>query len=387
MKIYLMKRNGQLSKKNAEKGKPKMNSLFLMYHDTDRKTRNYEFLQLYLYDKPKNETEKLHNKETSHLAEAIKAKRTLDMQSRRHGFVSSSKGKIGFLQYFKTLVNKRFEVSGTHGNWSSTYKHLQQFCKGKDINIDTVDDLFLESFKDYLLTQKISHKQKNSKISQNTALSYFNKVKTALKEAYQSKMIKENPIVGVKGIKEKETNRQYLTLEELQKLAKTDCYYPIMKDAFLFSALTGLRFSDIKNLTWKNLSYDTENGWMLKYTQKKTKGVEYLPIAEQAVKIIGVTPEKLTTKNSKENIFESLNYSAYQNKKLHKWVEEAGIDKHITFHSARHSFATLQLTMGTDIYTVSKLLGHRHFKTTEIYAKVIDKKKINAVSKMPELYL
>jgi integrase len=382
-----MKRNGQLSKKNAEKGKPKMNSLFLMYHDTDRKTRNYEFLQLYLYDKPKNETEKLHNKETSHLAEAIKAKRTLDMQSRRHGFVSSSKGKIGFLQYFKTLVNKRFEVSGTHGNWSSTYKHLQQFCKGKDINIDTVDDLFLESFKDYLLTQKISHKQKNSKISQNTALSYFNKVKTALKEAYQSKMIKENPIVGVKGIKEKETNRQYLTLEELQKLAKTDCYYPIMKDAFLFSALTGLRFSDIKNLTWKNLSYDTENGWMLKYTQKKTKGVEYLPIAEQAVKIIGVTPEKLTTKNSKENIFESLNYSAYQNKKLHKWVEEAGIDKHITFHSARHSFATLQLTMGTDIYTVSKLLGHRHFKTTEIYAKVIDKKKINAVSKMPELYL
>ena len=80
-------------------------------------------------------------------------------------------------------------------------------------------------------------------------------------------------------------------------------------------------------------------------------------------------------------------YSAYQNKKLHKWVEEAGVDKHITFHSARHTFATLQLIMGTDIYTVSKLLGHRHFKTTEIYAKVIDKKKINAVSKMPELYL
>lgn len=386
MKIYLMKRNGQLSKKNAEKGKPKMNSLFLLYHDTDRKTRNYEFLQLYLYDKPKNDTEKLHNKETSSLAEAIKAKRILDIQSRKHGFVSSTKGKIGFLQYFKTLVDKRFEVSGTHGNWNSAYKHLQKFCKNKDINIDTVDDLFLESFKDYLLNQKVST-QNGNKLAQNTALSYFNKVKTALKEAYQSKMIKENPIVGVKGIKEKETNRQYLTLEELQKLAKTECYYPIMKDAFLFSALTGLRFSDIKNLTWKNLSYDAENGWMLKYTQKKTKGAEHLPIAEQAVKILEVTPETLRTKDIKENIFASLKYSAYQNKKLHKWVEEAGIDKHITFHSARHSFATLQLTMDTDIYTVSKLLGHRHLKTTEIYAKVIDKKKINAVSKMPELYI
>lgn len=386
MKIYLMKRNGQLSKKNAEKGKPKMNSLFLLYHDTDRKTRNYEFLQLYLYDKPKNETEKLHNKETSTLAEAIKAKRILDIQSRKHGFVSSTKGKIGFLQYFKTLVDKRFEVSGTHGNWNSTYKHLQKFCKNKDISIENVDDLFLESFKDYLLNQKVSS-QNGNKLAQNTALSYFNKVKTALKEAYQSKMIKENPIVGVKGIKEKETNRQYLTLEELQKLAKTDCYYPLMKDAFLFSALTGLRFSDIKNLTWKNLSYDTENGWMLKYTQKKTKGMEHLPIAEQAIRILGVTPEILRTKDVKENIFENLIYSAYQNKKLHKWVEEAGVDKHITFHSARHTFATLQLTMGTDIYTVSKLLGHRHFKTTEIYAKVIDKKKINAVSKMPELYI
>lgn len=382
-----MKRNGQLSKKNAEKGKPKMNSLFLIYHDTDRKTRQYEFLQLYLYDKPKNETEKLHNKETSSLAEAIKAKRVLDMQSRKHGFVSSAKGKIGFLQYFKTLVDKRFEVSGTHGNWNSAHKHLQKFCKNKDINIDAVDDLFLESFKDYLLNQKISHKQKDSKISQNTALSYFNKVKTALKEAYQSKMIKENPITGVKGIKEKETNRQYLTFEELQKLAKTECYYPLMKNAFLFSALTGLRFSDIKNLTWKNLFYDAENGWMLKYIQKKTKGAEYLPVSEQAVKLLGVTTENKSANNDAENIFENLKYSAYQNKKLHKWVEDAGIDKHITFHCARHSFATLQLTMNTDIYTVSKLLGHRHLKTTEIYAKVIDKKKISAVSRIPELYI
>lgn len=381
MKIYLMKRKGQQSKSNAEKVKPRMNSLYLMYHDGNKKTRDYEFLKLYLFDKPKNELEKNHNKETMSLAEAIKAQRILDVQNRRYGFVSNIKGKIGFLQYFKTLVDKRYEVSGTYGNWDSTYKHLQKFCKGKDMPIEKVDDLFLEMFKDYLLNQKISHKQKNSKISQNTALSYFNKVKTALKEAYQSKMIKENPVIGVKGIKEKETNRQYLTLEELQKLVKTECDYPIMKDAFLFSCLTGLRFCDVELLKWDNICYDEQNGYMIKFIQKKTKGVEYLPINEQSIKFLG------ERKNDGDTIFEGLAYSAYHNKKLHKWVEKAGIDKHITYHCSRHTFATLQLTMNTDIYTVSKLLGHRHLKTTEIYAKVIDKKKINAVANMPSLYL
>lgn len=376
-----MKRKGQQSKSNAEKGKPRMNSLYLMYHDGNKKTRDYEFLKLYLFDKPKNELEKNHNKETMSLAEAIKAQRTLDIQNRRHGFVSNIKGKIGFLQYFKTLVDKRYEVSGTYGNWDSAYKHLLKFCKGKDIPIEQVDDLFLEMFKDYLLNQKISHKQKNSKISQNTALSYFNKLKTALKEAYQSKMIKENPVIGVKGIKEKETNRQYLTLEELQKLVKTECDYPLMKNAFLFSCLTGLRFCDVELLKWENICYDEQNGYMIKFIQKKTKGVEYLPINEQSIKFLG------ERKNDDDMIFEGLAYSAYHNKKIHKWVEKAGIDKHITYHCSRHTFATLQLTMNTDIYTVSKLLGHRHLKTTEIYAKVIDKKKINAVANMPSLYL
>lgn len=379
MKIYLMVREGQLSKKSIKKGKPKMNSLYLMYHDSDTQKRNYDFLKLYLYDKPKNFLEKEHNKETKLLAESIKAQKTLNLQSRKHGFVSSVSGKIGFLEYFSQMTDKRYEVNGTYGTWSSALKHLTAFCKGKDIPIAKVDDFFIENFKTYLLTAKIS--TNGGRLSQNSALSYFNKIRTALKEAYQTKMIVENPIMRVKGIKEKETNRQYLTLEELQLLAKTDCEYPIMKDAFIFSALTGLRFSDIKALKWKNLSFDKQNGWMIKFTQQKTKGAEHLPISEQAVKIIG------NRKQDDDYVFENLVYSAYHNLKLRKWVEDAKIDKHITFHCARHSFATLQLTMNTDIYTVSKLLGHRHLKTTEIYAKVIDKKKINAVSNMPDLYL
>ncbi|MCA0348139.1 MAG: site-specific integrase [Bacteroidetes bacterium] len=379
MKIYLSVRKGQQSKKNAEKGKPKMNSLFLMYHNEESKKRTYEFLRLYLYDKPKNFLEKEHNKETQLLAESIRAQKILDLQSRKHGFVSSVNGKIGFLEYFKLMVEKKSDSNGNYGNWLSTLKHLTSFCKGNDIQLSKVDDTFLESFKIYLLTNKIS--SRNGKLSQNSALSYFNKVRTSLKEAYQTKMIAENPINRVKGIKEKESNRQYLTLDELQKLVKTDCDYPIMKDAFIFSSLTGLRFSDIKSLKWKNITYDSQNGYIIKFTQQKTKGVENLPISEQAIRIIG------ERKHDDDFVFSNLIYSAYHNKILHKWIEKAGIDKHITFHCARHSFATLQLTMNTDIYTVSKLLGHRHLKTTEIYAKVIDKKKINAVANMPDLNL
>lgn len=379
MKIYLSVRKGQQSKANAEKGKPKMNSLFLMYHDEESRKRSYEFLRLYLYDKPKNFIEKEHNKETKILAELIKSQKTLDLQCRKHGFVSSMSGKIGFLEYFKQMCEKKCEVNGTHGNWLGTLKHLTNFCKGEDIQLSKVDESFLERFKIYLLTNKMS--SRNDRLSQNSALSYFNKVRTALKEAYQSKMIIENPVNRVKGIKEKESNRQYLVLEELQLLVKTDCDYPIMKDAFIFSSLTGLRFSDIKLLKWKNISFDSQNGYMIKFTQQKTKGIEHLPISEQVIKIIG------ERKQDDELIFKDLIYSAYHNKILHKWIKNAGIDKHITFHCARHSFATLQLTMNTDIYTVSKLLGHKNLKTTEIYAKVIDKKKINAVSNMPDLNL
>lgn len=379
MKVYLRIRKGQLSELNKQKGKARMNTFYLKYYDEETKECTYESLKLQIYDKPKNFVEKQHNKETILLAEAVRSEKILEIQSGRFGFVSSSSGKIGFLAYFEKMVEKKYDVNGTYGNWKSAFKHLVNYCKGKEIQISKVDEVFLEGFKDYLLNEKIS--DKGGKLGQNTALSYFNKIRTALKEAHRGRLISENPVLRVRGIKEEETNRQYLTLEEIQRLVQTECDNPLIKRAFLFSCMTGLRFSDIANLKWKNLNYDENNGWVLKFTMKKTKGVENLPINEQAIKLMGKRGK------DEEQVFENLVYSAYGNKKIHKWVKEAGIDKHITFHCARHSFATLQLTMDTDIYTVSKLLGHKNLKTTEIYAKVIDKKKINAVSKIPNIFV
>jgi integrase len=137
-----------------------------------------------------------------------------------------------------------------------------------------------------------------------------------------------------------------------------------------------LRFSDIQKLVWSEVQYSELEGYYLRFTQQKTKGVEVLPISEQAFKLLGERKEQ----NVK--VFEGLIYSAYMNVQLKQWLLKAGITKDITFHCFRHTFATLQLLHGTDIYTVSKMLGHRDLKTTQIYAKIVDEKKREAANRI-----
>jgi uncharacterized protein (TIGR02996 family) len=175
---------------------------------------------------------------------------------------------------------------------------------------------------------------------------------------------------------EPEVQREYLTLEQLQALVNTPCSIPLLKNAAIFSALTGLRFSDISKLVWSEVQYSELEGYFLQFRQKKTKGVEVLPISEQAFKLLGERKEPT------EQVFKGLIYSAYLNVHLKQWILRAGITKDITFHCFRHTFATLQLFNGTDIYTVSKMLGHKDLKTTQIYAKIVDDTKRKAADKI-----
>lgn len=376
--IYLKKTPSKLSAENEKKGRVRKTRLSLMYIPGGGQKRQFENLKLFLYEKPKTNLEKEHNKETLNLAETIKAKRLLDYQATGLGVVSKIRSQIGFLAFFKKMVDDKYESIGNHGNWLSTYQHLNTFMKGKDIPIGQIEERFLESFKEYLMTCKTRKGKCSSKLSQNSILSYFCKVKACLREAFMKKMITENPALRVKPVKAGDPHRQFLTFEELQLLVNTHCELDLLKRAFLFSSLTGLRWSDVKALTWDKIKHSVEDGWSIEYTQKKTKCAEMLPISEQAIKFLG------ENNGSGDPIFNDLDYSAWNNLKLREWVLQAGITKKITFHCARHSFATLQLSMNTDIYTVSKLLGHRHLKTTEIYAKVIDKKKIEAARRIPE---
>jgi integrase len=346
--------------------------------ETGKPTRR-EFLGLYLYDKVKTPLDKKHNTETLQLAEQIRQKRENHINKpeiytgyEKEQLKKRERGEKDFVEYFKALTDKR--KASNYDNWVSAYNYLETFTNG-NLRFADLNEKFCNEFKEYLLTTK-SNKSSKTTLSQNSAVSYFNKLKAALKQAYKDGYLTSDLNAKIEPIKQAETRRNFLTIEELNSLVKTECNNPLLKRAALFSALTGLRFSDIKNLVWGEIHASIENGYTIQFTQQKTKGVEVLPISEQAYSLLGERGA------GEQKVFPLLKYSAYENKHLYQWIGAAGVTKDITFHCFRHTFATLQLSKGTDIYTVSKMLGHRELKTTQIYAKVIDQTKREAADKI-----
>ncbi len=338
-----------------------------------------EFLGIYLDDSAKSPMDKQHNKDNLQLAQQIRNNREnqLNKSEVYSGFEKEQlrlkeAGEKNFVEYFKKLADKR--KASNHDNWMSAYKYLESFTNGV-LKFGDLNERFCNEFKEYLLTTK-SNKSQSAKLSQNSAVSYFNKLKATLKQAYKDGYLADDLNSKVEQIKTEETRRNFLTLEELNKLVKTECQNPLMKQAALFSALTGLRFSDIQKLTWDEIEHVKGQGYFVNFTQKKTKGIEVLPISEQAFQLLGIRPA------TGGQVFDGLQYSAYYNKHLYQWIGAAGITKNITFHCFRHTYATLLLNKGTDIYTVSKMLGHKDLKTTQIYTKVIDQKKRDAAEKI-----
>lgn len=352
--------------------------------ETGKPTRR-EFLGLYISDKSKNPLEKQGDKETRQLAEQIRQKRENNLNKpeiytgyEKEQLKIKERGEQNFVAYFKDLANKR--KASNHDNWISTYNYLEAFTKG-NLTFADLNEKACNDFKEYLLTTK-SNKSSKVTLAQNSAVSYFNKFKAALKQAYKDGYLPSDLNSRVQRIKTAESRREFLTIEELNSLVNTECNNPLLKRAALFSALTGLRHSDIKNLVWSELEFIEGHGYFIHFKQQKTKGVEVMPISAQAYNLLGERAEL------NDKVFEGLTYSAYENKHLAKWIGLAGITKDITFHCFRHTFATLQLmkrpdgSAGTDIYTVSKMLGHRDLKTTQIYAKIIDETKREAADKI-----
>jgi len=354
--------------------KGKKISLYLDYYH--HKKRKYEYLRLYLFPKPEKGTlsreQKQENKKTLALAESIRAKRHLQNQSKRFGLPDQEKLKASFITYFDLLKQKRKDKS-SYGTWQTTGNYLKKYCP-QHIAFDHLSPAFVQGFKDYLKTQAQSRLGKP--LVQSSRINYFATLKTALKQAIREGIIKHDPSQGVSGFKREETIRSFLTLEEVQTLATTPCNNGQLKTAFIFSCLTGLRWSDIHKLTWEEVQHSKAMGCYIRFRQKKTKGTQTLPISDQARKMLG------QAKDAQERVLKDLKTNSQENKKLKQWIKSAGLSKNITFHVARHTYATLQLTLGTDIYTVSKMLGHADLKTTQIYANIIDSKKKEAAHRI-----
>lgn len=350
-------------------------SLYLDYYKSGK--REYEYLGLSLIPEPEKgkltKAQKDENNKILSLAETVRSKRHLEIQNGMYGFNDQEKLKGYFIIYMETLAEKRLESKGNYDNWDSTIKHLRKY-NPKDVSFAQLDRKFVEGFREYLT--KTARTPGNKLLSANSACSYFNKFRAALKQAVKDGIIRTNPAEQVDSLPQGDSEREFLTLEELQSILKHECEIPILKKAFIFSCLSGLRWSDINKLVWSEIQHSDDYGWYIRFVQKKTKGTETLPISDQARELLGIIDE------GTERVFKGLKYSAWHNLKLQQWVMKAGISKTITFHCARHTYATLQLTLGTDIFTVSKLLGHKDLRTTQVYAKIIDSKKKEAANKI-----
>lgn len=354
---------------------------FINNEGKKKHNREFEYLKLYINEESKDPKIKAKNKETLELANKILSIRQSEYYQGKYNIKSNSKGKIGFLEYFSQKKEERFNSKGNYDNWDAAEKHLRKYCS-TSITLNDVDIDFVKGFKEYLLTK--ATKSSGAFLSQNTKHTYYNKFKACINTAFEDGLIKSNPIKNVKSIKAGETKREYLTQNELQKLSSTECSIPILKRAFIFSCLSGIRWSDINKLVWSEVREEGKDNegneiYRIVFRQKKTKGVEYLYISKQARGLLGNRRDDL------DRVFYGLRYSAYMNLQLLKWCMMAGITKHITFHSARHTNAVLLLENGADIYTVSKRLGHSEIRTTEIYAKIIDKKMKEAANMIPKL--
>ncbi len=204
---------------------------------------------------------------------------------------------------------------------------------------------------------------------------YFSILKAGLKQAFIDEYLTVDISAKVKGITNIEKPRVALTMDEVQMLVDTPCKDDVLKRAFLFSILTGLRHSDIQTLKWKQIQQTSKGTWQAVVIQQKTKRPDYKPVIQQALQLCGIRPD-----DDEALVFEGLTDASWISRPLKVWIEASGIKKHITFHCGRHSYASLLLENGVDIYTIKSLMGYTNVKTTQIYTHIVNEQKEKAAN-------
>ena len=366
-----------LRKKPISKGRL---SLYLDFYPavenpkTGKKTRR-EFLNIYIWESPRSAAERRDDKNKLKEAEAIRVRREYELLSGEYYQTEEEDKVVDFVQYYEDHV-KTYENSkdNTYKNAISAFRRFKHFCNG-EMSSDKLTRKVVEEYRTYLDGALSFNTGKP--ITQNSKALYFTKFRGVLLKGHQEGIFEKNPAAFVKGFKSETSKREYLTIDEVRQLFNT----PVEDKYFLkivrFAILTGLRFSDIKKLRWSEVDYSANLQHHIKYVQQKTSSYEVLPIPEEAVKSLG------ERKGNDDLVFDKMKSIPHYRKILIQWVKDAQINKHITFHCFRHTYATLQLSNGTDLFTLSKMMGHKDVKTTQIYAKVIDESKVKAANVIP----
>jgi len=353
-------------------------SLYLDIYSNDKsgnQRREYEFLKLYVskdYSKIKNIASE--DKDSMQKAEYILKARSLEVSGEINGLKVRQKGSGESLTgYLDALYNRYGDR-----HVLTLINTIKEYVGKKDILFSAITPSWLDDFKEHLLRN----------VSQNTANGYLSLLRA---KVIQAEEVDKGVFTKFKMPQMQETTPTTLEAWEVEALARTPYpQHPHLRLAFLFSCFTGLRKSDIYNLLWSEISHDRgKSGAECYYmnlkplkTQKTTGKILKVPLTSAAIAIL----EELKKEGVKSGkVFDRLPSDRNACTLLKIWAAKAGIKKNVHFHAGRHSFATIGLTYGIDIYSVSKLLGHSNVRTTERYAKMVDEKKRVEVKKLPTL--
>ncbi len=359
--------------------KPLRGGGYSIYLDTySNGRRSYEFLKMYLVPEDSDESRE-RNRRTMLEAQVVKARRLLEVAEQEHRLVANPNGRRLLTDSLDEMERRN---AASHRGKSSVQifrsmrKHLENFIgeRLRMMMVGEIDETLCRDFAVYLRGAKASTGIPLSGVS---VYHYYTSFKVMVGELVRVGLLSSNPLTRL--TKQEQVARPivtkgYLSADEVMLLAQTYCRMDVVKRAFMFSCLTGLRLSDVRLLCWHNIRREGRS-YRLNIVMQKTLEPIEMKLSEQAVEWL---PEKVGGADDDTAVFD-LPCNSTLGRVLQEWTEAAGLGKHVTFHTARHSFATMALMAGTDIYVISKLLGHRNINTTTVYAAVVDKQRDAAV--------
>lgn len=343
--------------------------------------RRQENLGLYLIASPRTPNERQTNKETLDLAKRIRFERQQELLENREGYRLQKDRQINFLDYFQTYIDNYTKkdvrvLTMALNRFKDFLREKPEYRKYiKGIKPEQIDRDMVLAFTEYLQGRSVGEGAK----------CIYQRFKKVINYALDHDDMKKNPCKGISIAFDKNVLRKdWLSSDEIKQLLATHepKQNPEIRRAFTLCLYLGIRFCDVKDLTYNNVDYSNK---LLQFEQSKTKGhssrsVVVLPLNEGLLKLIGEPDEE----HKNDLLFHLPSYTMCI-KSLQRWVKHAGIDKHITWHCARHSFATNILNNGANIQTVADLLGHSGLKETAKYTRAVDELKQKAINSLPQL--
>lgn len=362
-------------------------SLYLEYQmgynrDNGTSIRKKESLSLYVMVAPRTSIQRQQVKETIELARKIRFEREQQFLENREGYRLKKDKGINFLDYYQSYISsytkkdiRMIQIAyNRFKDFLAEYHPLMQDF----IKPDAITHEMMIKFAEYLQTRSVGEGAK----------SILQRFKKVVRASIDQGIMAKDPCKGVRCVVDDQMlTKDVLSQEEIQLLINTHYQFEKenVRNAFIFCLYTGMRFCDVKDLRYSSIDYANK---LLRFEQDKTKGHSArswvtIPLNDGLIRLVG-RPKEGETRESL--IF---NLPSYESccKSVKRWVKRAGIEKHISWHCARHSFAVNILNNGANIKTVASLLGHSGLKHTEKYTRAVDKLKEDAINSLPSLEL